>query len=319
MTDIPRSLIDAAAAQLGSPVETTALSTAPFSVRPVLRLHLTDRRTAILKTGGPGQASASPPFRWTDLVDREVWMYEHATIAPKIRPGFLGDVSADGWRGVLLEDLTGNAVPPPWTPHAIDSSARALAILHQTEPPTGLPHDWHERESPQPYFERIAARRRTRGDLPDGCTTEWWSWFEQSVPYLEAAYRALWGPGRKVLVHNNVRSDNLFLRHGETIFIDWDHAILGSPAYDSVYWAMGVEREGGGPASAAQARYDAIAGPVSSEDVFGVLAFWTGYFLDHLQAAASRPVNQTLRVEYLRLVLRWLAESSPLPTQPVAI
>jgi hypothetical protein len=319
MTEIPRSLIDAAGRALRAPVRDTALSTAPFSVRPVLRLFLEDGRTAILKTGAPTPAAVDPPFRWADLVERELWIYERAGVAPTIRPQLLGAVEADGWRGLLLEDLTGSAVPPPWTPHAIDSCARALAILHHREPLVTLPVDWHGRDRPQPYFDRITARQRALGDLPTTCRGEWWEWFEQSRPQLEAAYHALFGPGRKALVHNNVRSDNLFLRNGETILIDWDHAIIGTPAYDSVYWALGVEREGGGPASAAHARYEAIAGPVSADEVFGVLAFWTGYFVDHLQAAESRPVNQQLRVEYLRLVLRWLAEMSPLPAQPLAI
>ncbi|MCS6800351.1 MAG: aminoglycoside phosphotransferase family protein [Chloroflexota bacterium] len=319
MTEVPRALIEAAGRFLGAAVRETVLSTAPFSVRPVLRLFLDDGRTVILKTGAPIPASSDPSFRWADLVERETWMYERAGIAPTIRPQLLGAVEAAGWRGLLLEDLTGFTMPPPWTPHAIDSCARALAILHRSAPPAFIPDDWHGRDRPQPYFDRIAARRRAQGDLPATCTAEWWDWFERARPQLEAAYLALFGPGRKTLVHNNVRSDNLFLRRGETVLIDWDHAILGTPAYDSVYWALGVEREGGGPASAAHARYEAIAGPVSPDDVFGVLAFWTGYFVDHLQAARSRPVNQQLRGEYLRLVLRWLAEMSPLPPQPVAL
>jgi hypothetical protein len=97
---------------------------------------------------------------------------------------------------------------------------------------------------------------------------------------------------------------------------DWDHAILGTPAYDSVYWAMGVEREGGGPAWDVHDRYEAIAGPVAPDDVLGVLAFWFGYFVNHLQAARSAPVNQRLRVEYLALVTRWLDRLGVLPPQP---
>ena len=311
MPEVPAALSDAAGRVLGAPVQASALSTAPFSVRPVLRLFLADGRTAVLKTGAPTPAESA--FRWCDLVAREVWLYEQVPLPSALRPAYRGVVRAAGWWGLLLEDLTSHAVPPPWTTAAITATARALAHLHAAPPPASLPPDWHGRDRPQPFFARIAARQRAPGDLPASWDGAWWDWFERQQPTLERAYQQLFGPERQALVHNNVRSDNLFLDTETAILIDWDHAILATPAYDSVYWALGVEREGGPPAAVVHAHYEALAGPLPEAEVLGVLAFWLGYFVDHLQAARSRPVNQQLRREYLQLVVRWLVAFLPPP------
>jgi hypothetical protein len=74
-------------------------------------------------------------------------------------------------------------------------------------------------------------------------------WLERSLPaLLEASGAALLDGGS--LVHGDVRSDNLCLRSGRAVLLDWNHARIGNPAFDLAFWLPSLVLEGGpGPAN----------------------------------------------------------------------
>jgi Ser/Thr protein kinase RdoA (MazF antagonist) len=49
------------------------------------------------------------------------------------------------------------------------------------------------------------------------------------------------------LVHCDVRSDNLCLRNGRAVLLDWNHARIGNAAFDVAFWLSSLVLEHGPP------------------------------------------------------------------------
>ena len=47
------------------------------------------------------------------------------------------------------------------------------------------------------------------------------------------------------VVHCDVRSDNLCLRSGHAVLLDWNHARIGNPSFDVAFWLPSLLLEGG--------------------------------------------------------------------------
>jgi len=114
----------------------------------------------------------------------------------------------------------------------------------------------------------------------------------------------------------DVRSDNLFVRDSHMVLIDWANPLWCSVTRESVYWALGVEAEGGEPAAQAHARYVAYAQPIPAHAIRGALARQAGYFVDRLQAAT---LSNRLTAYFLTMLpptVRWFAQALELPAPP---
>jgi Phosphotransferase enzyme family len=186
-----------------------------------------DKRRAFLKL-----ASVDPSPQWV-RDERHVF----SCVAGSFMPDFLG--FDDGDRPLLiLEDMFPDARwPPPWQPGDVDLVLAAL---------------------------REVAAAPIAGELPrlaDGAVTGWRDvaadpapflglrlvneeWLDRSLPVLvEASDPALLDGGS--LVHCDVRSDNLCLRSGRAVLLDWNHARIGNPAFDVAFWLPSLVLEGG--------------------------------------------------------------------------
>ncbi len=108
---------------------------------------------------------------------------------------------------LLLEDLSAEHWPPPWTPAAIDAVLTTLVDVAATRPPAGLrrladdpPATWDAvAQEPEPFL-RLGLRSS--------------SWLEGCLPALLEASRPTLLEG-DALLHFDVRSDNLCLRATE--------------------------------------------------------------------------------------------------------
>lgn len=180
------------------------------------------------------EASIDPSPAW--LRDER---HVYSCVAGPFMPRFLG--WEDGERPLLLlEDLSPNAYwPPPWRDGDVDAVLAALAEV-AAAPRTGeLPAlvdggwpGWRDVErEPEPL-------------LGLGLLAS--SWLERALPELVAASDRAPLAGSS-LVHCDVRSDNLCLRDGRAILVDWNHARVGNPAFDVAFWLPSLELEGGPP------------------------------------------------------------------------
>lgn len=162
---------------------------------------------------------------------------EHAlfrSVSGPFMPRFLA--FEDGDRPLLvLDDLMPAYWPPPWRDGDVDHVLAALAEvaeirieLRRIE--TIISNGWHMvAADPQPFLST---------GLRDA------AWLERMLPTLvEAGDTApLHGDA---LLHADVRSDNLCVKDGRCVLVDWNHACLGNPKLDVAVWLPSLQLEHG--------------------------------------------------------------------------
>jgi hypothetical protein len=141
---------------------------------------------------------------------------------------------------LLIEDLSEALWPPPWDDDTIGAVLGSLDELHATPLPSGIEpvesflddirEGWNEvRADPEPI---------TRSGL---CSERW---LTENLDLLERAADAAVIEG-DALVHVDVRSDNLCLRDGRALLVDWNWTSRGDPAFDLAVWLPSLVAEGG--------------------------------------------------------------------------
>ncbi len=178
-------------------------------------------------------ASIDPSPAW--LRDER---HVYSCVAGPFMPGLLG--WEDGAEPMLvLEDLADAYWAPPWRDGDVDAVLAALAEVAATT--------WTG-ELPALTFERWPGWRQVEQDpsLFLGLGVASPAWLERSLPQLVAASDGALLTGASLL-HCDVRSDNLCLRDGRAVLVDWNHARIGNPALDVAFWLPSLELEGGPP------------------------------------------------------------------------
>jgi hypothetical protein len=184
---------------------------------------------------------------------------------------------------LALEDLMPARWPPPWRDGDVELVREALAevaALHAAVPrlveiaATG----WRTVEAdPQPFL--------TTG-LRDAV------WLERMLPALIEAAEAAPLDGTSLL-HCDVRSDNLCLKDGRAVLVDWNHARLGDARFDVAFWlpSLALER---GP-SPRQFGVDEYAAVVA------------GFFASHagLPKPAGAPTVRAFQRAQAEVALEW--------------
>jgi hypothetical protein len=137
-----------------------------------------------------------------------------------------------------LEDLGAAHWPGAWRPGDVAAVQRALAALHAIPIPDWVaPMDlgsW-------PAWSTVAVEPGPL--LALGLVTA--RWLEDALPHLLAAERSV-PSGPSVLSHMDVRSDNLCIRSGEALLVDWNWICAAPAGLDAAFWAPSLAAEGGG-------------------------------------------------------------------------
>ncbi|MCW2975251.1 MAG: hypothetical protein JWM06_532 [Actinomycetia bacterium] len=254
-----------------------------YSVNEHWTVGFADGSRAFLKL-----ASVDPSPQW---VRDEQHVFE--CVDGPFMPRLLG--FDDGDRPLLiLEDMLPEARwPPPWQPGDVDAVVAALSEVSSAPVEGELPLlaedsmvGWREvAEDPAPFLSlRIVSA----------------AWLERCLPVLlEAADSALLDGAS--LVHRDVRSDNLCLRDGRAVLLDWNHACIGNPAFDVAFWLPSLRLEGGpDPAT------------------FGVdemAVFVAGFFAAQagLPAPEGAPRVRSFQRAQLEVALPWASSTLGLP------
>jgi hypothetical protein len=233
--------------------------------------------------------AAIPPG--PDWLRDEVRVYE--AVRGTFMPRFLG--WDDGEEPVLvLEDVSeGARAVPPWQPGDVEAVLAALADVAAAELHGPLPRlaevDWagwaDVARDPAPF-------------LSLGLVTR--DWLESALPALVAA-RAETPLDGASAVHCDVRSDNLVLRDGRAVLVDWNHARVGNPALDVAAWAPSLALEGG-------PRPEEIASPECAAFVSGFFAALAG-----LPPPEGAPLVRGFQRAQLEVALPWTCAVLGLP------
>lgn len=199
---------------------------------------------------------------------------------------------------LLLEDLSDAQWPPPWSPAAIDAVLATLAEVAATRPPAGL-----RRLAADPPAAWDVVAREPEPFLGLGLCSE--SWLDECLPVLLEASR----PdvlGGEALLHFDVRSDNLCIRDGRALLVDWNLACVGNPAFDVAFWLPSLTLE---------------HGPQPSElvrdrpDVNAFAAFVAGFFAARagLPPPSGAPAVRAFQLAQLEVALPWAVRVLGLP------
>jgi hypothetical protein len=210
---------------LGSPVVAERTVAGGYTLARRTVVTLADGRTAFVKTAVDDQTRG--------------WLAAEQRIYATVSGPFVPRVLAMDEGVLVLEDLSAGHWPPPWRDGDVQAVLAALDELHAVTPPPGLPHPqeaddlrggWPAvAEDPEPFLSLGLASR---------------AWLRESLPaLLDAAERAALDGDR--LVHLDVRSDNLCLRDGRCLIVDWNWAARGNPQLDVAFWLPSLRLEGG--------------------------------------------------------------------------
>ncbi len=193
------------------------------------------------------------------------WLRIEIAVYTQLRGSFMAEFHGWAEQGrlplIVLEDLGDAHWPPPWREGDISAVRQALAEISASRPPDGLErvqrdelaNEWREvARDPEPFLSTRL------------CTREWLS---EHLPALrDAAERAPFEGGD--LLHLDVRSDNIALRDGRAVLVDWNWACTGNALLDVVGWAPSLHSEGGPPPD------DFVAGTGVPEFAAVLAGFW---------------------------------------------
>jgi Phosphotransferase enzyme family len=261
------------------------------SLRPVSRGYTHNERVvATLRGGRTLFAKRAVDVITAAWLRREHQMYV-ALNGRHFVPELLGWL--DGDRPLLvLEDLSAAVWPPPWTRAQIDSVLSVLREVTCVQAPDGLPR-LVDGERPDEGWNLVAAN-------PDEflslglCSAKW---LDRAGPVLRAA--AAKAPLAGVaLTHCDVRSDNLCMREGSAVLLDWNLASIGNPQFDIAFWLPGLAVEGG-PAPQ----------EVLPDCPAGLVAYVAGFFASRAgqPLIPHAPRVREVQLEQLRSALPWAA------------
>jgi hypothetical protein len=197
---------------------------------------------------------------------------------------------------LILEDMLPDARwPPPWHPGDVDVVLAALREIAAAPLKGELPRlandgtdGWHDvARDPELFLELGIVSAE---------------WLERSLPALLEASDGTPLDGDS-LVHCDVRSDNICLRSGHAVLLDWNHARIGNPAFDVAFWLPSLALEGG-------------PGP-ESFDVDAFAVFVAGFFAAQagLPAPAGAPRVRGFQRAQLEVALPWACRALGLPVE----
>lgn len=312
---LPREIRRLTETTLGEKVSRAAIVWGGYSPTPTFRLLLADGRRAFFK----GLKREANPFA-TNAFINELKAYEGlAELASAWMPRFYGTFQHEDWLVMLLEDLGPKSVPP-WTPLKTRQVSAGLAGFHLAtrgkEFPAWIPRlsdrlpefSWQRVLEDTKGFEIIAATCGDKGK-------EAISWLETHYPLFEKLSENLADRGGPpVLLHGDVRSDNLRLVNGGLRLFDWPYATVGTAEWDLVEFAQTVQVEGGARPEQVVEWY-AQSYPVDRDALLGHMV-WFGAFFAILYWQDEIPGLPRLRKfqrDQLRVLLNWLSRTLSLP------
>ena len=192
------------------------------------RAFLDDGRTVFVKSAVDDMSAG-----W---LRTEISVY--TSLSGSFLPVFHGSAEHDGLPLIVLEDLGGAHWPPPWRDGDVDAVRRALHELTATQPPRELAQapredlafEWREVErNPEPFLSTGVASR---------------AWLAENVAPMRDAAESASFDGNDLL-HLDVRSDNIAIRGGRAVLVDWNWICVGNSLLDVVAWAPSLHLEGG--------------------------------------------------------------------------
>jgi hypothetical protein len=257
----------------------------PTAWQPIDRGYTPTARYVVRR----GNESAFLKIATTPLTVR---MMRHEIAAYRSVTGpFMADMlGADAdtdWPILALEDLSSSIWPPPWTAQTLDAVLLAVAALHASTPSERMRAMEPEKlggwaivaETPDPFL--------ALGLVDAG-------WLDRALPDLLRAEQQ--PPATLALCHFDLRSDNICIRDGRAVILDWAEMCMADPELDTGFMLPSLQFEGG------PAPEDILP------DAPGVAAQVSGFFAARagLPDIPDAPFVRRVQREQLSTALPWV-------------
>lgn len=218
-----------------------------------------------------------------------------------VAPRLLAGIDDSAGTALVIEAIDGRHPGGPWTAEDLRAVARALRTLSTTPAPSVMPR---AEDSMIPGFARwqeTAADPRLLESLPHDLSAR----MPQLLRMEERLRHALHGD---VIVHDDVRADNVLISEGRAHLLDWPHARQGAAWIDLPCLLPSIEASGGPSCEEAWAVFEEHDAPPPAELLPVISAFTS--FLWYQQAQPEITQLPGLR-DFQRAqavpALRWLA------------
>lgn len=218
-------------------------------------------------------------------------------------PTLLG-VHDDGtWLALILSDVAGRHPREPWCDGELQSVLDALAAMAKLPVPdeAGLAHLNDELRDDFSSWATLAERPMESLDP--------WA-LAHSAELQELSRCGLTALAGDALVHGDLRADNILLTQSGPILIDWPWATLGAPWFDALSVLMNARVLNPRAEVDHWIQSHAVFSEAAPDSVNGVLAGFSGYFLEMSRrpAPAGIPTLRAFQRRQGDAVLAWLKE-----------
>ncbi|HTT87755.1 MAG TPA: phosphotransferase [Acidimicrobiales bacterium] len=240
---------------------------------------------------------------------REARVARHLPPAPGL-PRLVGYLDEDGWVALVFDRIDGRLPRHPWVDRELDLVVEHLGAVHDLLTPCPAP----DLESTATYFEAMFGGWRALAAAPV-VPQSLDPWSRRHLDRL-AGLEERWGEAvdGDVLVHGDIRSDNILVTGSSVVFVDWPHASRGAAFFDVVAWAPSVALEGGPEPESLLHRFP-TARDVDAGQLDPVVAAVAGFFTHHatLPPPPGLPTLRRFQAAQGRVARDWLRRRTGWP------
>jgi hypothetical protein len=196
---------------------------------PALRLVC---RTA----GGSFFAKVGTTRGTCESLRREIHVYK--SLSGDFMPRFLAASDDESEPILVIEDLSSHHWPPPWDGRQVELTLAQIDAMHGTRAALetyaqvheAIGEGWREvARDPVPFLALGVADA---------------GWLEAALPTL-IQFEGSCPTAGDSLTHFDLRSDNICLKAGRAVFVDWNGACLANPRLDLGFWLPSLAYESG--------------------------------------------------------------------------
>lgn len=218
-----------------------------------------------------------------------------------IAPRLLAAIDDATGTALVIEAIDGRHPGLPWTTADLHAVAEALHMLSTTPAPSSMSR---AEDVMIPGFTRwteIAADRRMREALPHSLPAR----MAELLRLEQSFHSAVHGD---VIVHDDVRSDNILVSEGRAHLLDWPHARRGAAWIDLPCLLPSIEASGGPLCEEAWAVFEEHGAPSQAELLPVISAFASFLWFQQAQPEiAQLPGLREFQRAQAIPALRWLS------------
>lgn len=230
---VPEHVRAGVEAELGARVVAARSQSGGFSPGAADRVRLSDGRRLFVKAVGSELNPDTPR-----LHRREA--HALAQLPAHVPAPRLHATYDDGdWVALMMEDVEGRHPTLPWPDEDVEAVGRALVALADVTAPASLPA--HADIATMLGVWSEVAEAQAAGELDERFPRDLVRRLDQLLEFERLLREVTQG---EALVHWDVRSDNVFVREGEAVLLDWAWACRGAPWLDATMLGLELALQG---------------------------------------------------------------------------